>query len=108
MTKEEKEQFDKVNGSYYRASYFGRNNLSGFKDYAYRKFWRLEGAYDDFKTVPTTGDVLPYNNYPMKIDTGQVFVIDYIKTDNTSIRKFYRSDGKFWNNRPVTEEFKAE
>lgn len=44
----------------------------------------------------------------MKIDTGQVFVIDYIKTDNTSIRKFYRSDSKFWNNRPVTEEFKAE
>ncbi len=68
--------------------------------------WRVHMAI--LKPFPQRGDVLPYNNYPMKIDTGQVFVIDYIKTDNTSIRKFYRLDGKFWNNRPVTEEFKAE
>lgn len=98
----------KINGSYYKAPYFGRANLKGFKDFAYREFWRLEGAYNDFKNNAKTGDVLPYNNYPMKMDSGQVFVIDYMKIDSTFFRKFYRSDGKVWNNLPVTEEFKTK
>lgn len=97
-----------INGSDYKALYFGRHKLTRFKDFVYREFWRLEGAYNDFKKASKTGDILPYNNYPMKIETAQVFVIDYMKTDSTLIRKFYRSDGKIWNNRPSTEEFIAE
>lgn len=97
-----------INGSDYKALFFGRQNLSGFKDFEYREFWRLEGAYNDFSKASKTGDVLPYNNYPMKIETGQVFVIDYMKKDSTLIRKYYRSDGRIWNNRPSTEEFIAE
>jgi hypothetical protein len=97
-----------INGFDYKALYFGRKNLSGFKDYEYREFWRLEGAYNNFKKASKTGDVLPYSNYPMKIEIGQVFVIDYMKTDSTLIRKFYRSDGNSWENRPTTEEFKVE
>jgi len=92
-------------GSDYKALYFGRQNLSGFKNFEYRDFWRLEGVYNNLKNAPKTGDVLPYNNYPMKIIKGQVFVIDYMKTDSTSTRKYYRSDGNSWKNRPTTEEF---
>lgn len=98
----------KVNEKDYEASYFGKKDLTGFKDYTYREFWRLENAYDDFKDRPKTGDVLPYNNYPMLIETGQVFVIDYAKTDGSVVRLYYRSDGYVWDGMPSTEEFTAK
>lgn len=97
-----------INGKDYEASYFGKQDLSGFKDYAYREYWRLENAYSDFKDQSKKGDFLPYDNYPMRIETGQVFVIDYIKTDGSSIRTYYRSDGTRWNGRPTTEQFTVE
>ena len=98
----------KVNGKAYEASYFGKQDLTGFKDYDYRKFWRLKNAYDDFKDNPKTGAVLPYSNYPMLIETGQVFVTDLAKTDGSVIRMYYRSDGYVWNGTPSTEEFTAK
>ncbi len=94
-----------VNEKSYEASYFGKQDLTGFKGYAYREFWRLENAYKDFWDKKKTGDVLPYNNYPMLIETEQVFVIDYTKTDGSVKRKYYRSDGYIWNGLPSTEEF---
>lgn len=48
---------------------------------------------------------MPYNNYPMQIEEGQVFVIDYTKTDGTVIREYHRSDGYIWNGMLATEEF---
>lgn len=98
----------KLGGKDYEALYFGKQDLAGFKDYAYREFWRLENAYDDFADRPKTQEVLPYDNYPMLIETGQVFVIDYTKTDGSVIRAYYRSDGHVWNNVPLTEVFKLE
>ncbi len=89
----------------YEASYFGIQDLTGFKDYASREFWRLENAYDNFKDKKKTGDVLPYDNYPMLIEVGQVFAIDYTKTDGSVQRLYYRSDGHVWDGLPSTEEF---
>ena len=91
----------------YTASYFGRMDLSAFfPDYQYRDFWRLEDAYDDFKDCETTGNVLPYNNYPMEIEESQVFVIEYTKTDGSVIREYHRADGSTWQGTPTTEEFR--
>lgn len=103
----EPERVDKftINNKEYKASYFGKQDLNGFNGYAYRQFWRLENAYDDFKNNEKTGDVLPYDNYPMLIETGQVFVIDYVKTDGFVERTYYRSDGYVWEGLPSTEEF---
>lgn len=96
----------KVNGKNYKASHFGKEDITTWsKDYVSREFWRLENAYDDFKSNPKTGDVLPYENYPMLVEKGQVFVIDYTKADGSVIRMYYRSDGCVWNNLPSTEEF---
>lgn len=94
-----------VDGKNYTAYYFGDQDLTWHKDYLSREFWRLENAYDDFKNKQKTGDVLPYNNYPMLIEKGQVFIIDYKKTDGSVERQYYRSDGSVWEGRPVTEEF---
>jgi hypothetical protein len=98
-----------INGKKYEAAYFGKQDMSRWTDnYAYREFWRLENAYNDFKNSPKTNEVLPYNNYPMTIETGQVFVIDYIKTDGSIERRYYRSSGLIWNGMPTTEAFIAE
>jgi len=94
-----------VNGVDYEALYFGEQDLTGFRDFSYREFWRLENAYDNFKDMAKTGDVLPYNNYPMFIEEGQVLVIDMHKTDGTVARMYFRSDGCVWNGMLTTEEF---
>ena len=88
----------------YTASYFGKVDISAWSSYRCREFWRLEGAYDDFRDAPATGQVLPYNNYPTRLAEGQVFAIDYTRPDGTVERKFYRSDGGTWNALPTTVE----
>jgi len=97
-----------VAGKDYDAAYFGEYDLIGFQNFKSRAFWRLENAYDDCNEKPTTGDVLPTNNYPMAIETGQVFVIDYTMTDGTVMRLYYRADGDMWNGMPSTVGFTAE
>ena len=94
-----------INGKKYKGSYFGKQDISEFKGYDYREFWRLENAYDDFKNNKKTGEVLPYENYPMLIETGQVFVIKYVKTDGSVERMYHRSDGYIWEGSPSTEGF---
>lgn len=94
-----------VNQKKYEASYFGKQDLTGFKDFASREFWRLEKAYEDFKGNKKIRDVLPYDEYPMLIEEGQVFVIDYTKTDGSVNRAYYRSDGYIWNGLKSTEGF---
>ena len=93
----------------YSASYFGKTDLSAIlPDYQCREFWRLENAYDDFKDCPTTGNVLPYDNYPMEIDVGQIFMIKYTKADGSVITEYHRSDGHAWRGELATEEFSIE
>lgn len=95
-----------VNGKEYEATYFGSQDISGiFPDYLTREYWRLESAYEDWKDAPLNGNVLPYNNYPIKIESGQVFIIDYTRKDGSVERRYYRSDGLAWNGKPSTQEF---
>lgn len=99
----------KINQKDYKASHFGKEDMTAInKEYVSREFWRLENAYDDFKNNPKTLDVLPYNNYPMLIEKGQVFAIDYTKADGSVIRMYYRSDGDVWNGQPSTSGFKIK
>ena len=95
-----------VGGKDYQADYLGKDNISGQNDtYTTREFWRLEGAYDDLKNRPTTGQVLPNSNYPKAVATGQVFVVDVTAKDGTVTRLYYRSDGNTWQGQPTTEQF---
>ena len=94
-----------VGDAEFEALYFGKQDLTGFKDYASREFWRLENAYDVFKDKPRNGDSLPYDNYPMLIEIGQVFVIDYTKTDGSVTRMYYRSAGNLFEGTPTTDGF---
>jgi len=106
----EPERIDMVTvaGKEYQAAYYGKVDLTGFDDFAYQEYWRLENAYDDFKDMPKTGDVLPYDNFPMLLETGQVFRVEVGKADGTVLRGYYRSDGNEWQGRMTTEEFRVE
>lgn len=95
-------------GKNYEASYFGKQDLSGLEDYAYREFWRLEGAYEDLKDLPLTENVLPYNNYPMLIETGQAFEIKYTKADNSIEFEHHLSTGKVWEGMDSTQQIVEE
>ncbi len=97
-----------LHGKEYKASYFGKQDLTGFKDYAYREFWRLEDAYDDVKRLPLVDNYLPYDNYPMLIKTGQVFVINSTKTDGSVNRDYYLSNGQLLEGVNSTQQFTAD
>ena len=95
-----------VGGREYEAVCYGVQDLSKSPfPYRQREFWRLENAYEDFKANPKEKEVLPYDNYPMEIEKGQVFVIDYTRDDGTIERRFYRSDGDIWHGKPTTVGF---
>lgn len=98
-----------VGGKEYQAAYYGEWDISSFSTvYRSREFWRLEDAYGNFQDKPTTGDVLPYDNYPMPVEEGQVFVIDYTRPDGTVERMYLRSDGYIWEGEPSTQAFTPE
>lgn len=92
----------------YRAYYYGKQDLNGFKGFLYREFWQLDSAYEALKDSGKTGDWLPESNYPMQIEPGQVYVIDYTKADNTKIRLYYISEGKIRNGQLITENIAVE
>ena len=98
-----------VNGKDYEASYYGECDISSWShDSVKREFWRLENAYDDFKDKQRTNDVLPFDNYIMDVELGQVFIIDYTKKDGSVERTHYISDGTVWQDMPSTRQFLAE
>ena len=95
-----------VNGTVYSATYYGYQDTRSFSDeYQYLQYYCLENAYDDFKDAPTMPNFIPYNSYPKEVEVGQVFVVDCTTYEGTIERKFLRSDGKYWNDMPITQEF---
>ncbi len=97
-----------LQGNKYAASYFGKQDLNGFKDYAYREFWRLEDAYEDIQDLPLVDNYLPYDNYLMPIEVGQVFVVKSTKTDGSVQRDYYLSSGQVVEGVNSTQQFTAE
>ena len=107
---QEPERIDtlEVNGKTYTASYFGEQDISMVKGYKIRKFWRLEDAYEDFKELPTPREILPADNYPVKIQAGQVFAVEYLMSDGSTEWKYYISDGTVQNGQLITKQMKME
>lgn len=91
-----------MNGITYEGSFFGKESFD-YKNYKSRAFWRVENAYEDVIDYPTS-QVLPYDNYPMLIEEGQVFCVAYTMKDDTVNRSYYRSDGLTWEGKPITSQ----
>lgn len=74
--------------------------------YLARVFWRLEeGTPEDFKDARIIGTVLPYDNFPVPVEDGQVFVVDYITFTGGTARYYFRADGTIWQGEAVTAAF---
>ena len=98
-----------IEGKAYTASYFGKEELAGAGGYKSRRFWRLENAYEDFKNLPTSSrEVLSASEYPMAIEVGQVFVVEYLRTDDTTETRYYRADGSEQNGQLITARFRVK
>lgn len=104
----EKEDIITIGETDYIAYYFGKHDFGGQFGTDSVEYWRVEDAYDDFKDAPLDTSGLPYNMYPMTIETGQVFVLDITLTDGTVHRAYMRSDGNEWRAKISTEGFKIQ
>lgn len=88
----------------YHALYFGSQDIRTFSsEYISRDFWRLENAFETLSQLPRTGDVLPYNNYPVQVNVGEVYMIEYLRADGSREQRVYAACGNEWNGLPVTE-----
>lgn len=97
-----------VNGKEYEADCFRRDMRGVVEGFDYGDYWRLKDVGEDFKDCPLGGDVLPYYNYPVEVEEGQVFRVDYTLTDGTTLRLYYRADGYDWNGWPSSREIIVE
>ena len=93
-----------VGGKLYDAAYFGEEDIPWSENYVRRKFWRLENVGEDFAKCGTVAsmNVLPYDNYPTPVETGQVFVIDYTAPGGSVDRQYFRADGDIWQGQRIT------
>ena len=74
-----------------------------------REYWRLENMNCVFENCEKLEEVLPYNNYPpIKIENGQVFVIDCYTMEGTIERRYYIADGTVWEGRHSTRRFRID
>ncbi len=94
-------------GKSYEAEYCGMQDLTGFKDYSCRKYWRLKDAYQDV-SMYNAFDYLPYNNYPVQVNKGDVFRIEYLKTDGSGYIEYLRADGDEYYGEATTKGFYTE
>ena len=78
-------------GKTYEAEYCGMQDLTGFRNFVCRKYWRLKDAYKDVSDFETYG-YLPYNNYVSKVHPGEVYRIEYLYDDETGFIQYLRAD----------------
>lgn len=97
-----------VNGKEYEADCFRRDMRGVVEGFDHGDYWRLKDVGEDFKDCPLGEDVLPYYNYPVAVEDGQVFLVEYTLTDGTELRLWYRADGYEWQGWPSSRQILVE
>ena len=98
-----------IAGKTYTAVYLGEENIAAWAgEAAGRRFWRVEDAYADFTAQPRDNDVLPYNNYPVPVQEGQAFALEYLFKDGTTEWMYYAADGTVWQDMQCTRKYAVE
>lgn len=103
----ETQTFD-LGGENYLAICVGWQDLTAATggQYLARVFWQLEeGSFAGFEDAQPTRSILPYDNFPVPVEYGQVFVVDYIKYTGGTVRCYFRADGTIWQGEAVTAAF---
>lgn len=97
-----------IEGQVYEAAYLGMDDMSGFKDYKTREFWRIENAYEDFKDHVLVNNVLPYEQYPVVVKSNEIFAVKMTKTDGSEIFYYYVANDVEYNGKSATQEFEVQ
>ena len=53
-------------------------------------------------------DTQQSNNYPVRIEAGQVFAVEYLLSDGSTEWRYYRSDGTMQDGQLITMRIKME
>ncbi len=97
----------RINGISYRAGYYGTQSLRGMKEFDSRDFYVLLNSSitelnSHGRKFKKTGNYLPQGNFPMKLEEGKVYVLDYFYTDGTMESEIHICDGKRKDGQLVT------
>ena len=93
------------NGKSYEAEYFGLRQLSAsYYGYSQVEFWRLVDAYESFSKADFTGSILGESSWPMVIEEGGAYVVQYTYPDGRTIRQYHLCDGTAMQGVLVTSE----
>ena len=93
-----------INGVEYKARSVGKQELSTVSDFKSREFWLLPDAYDDFLGCSYTGNALPQSNYPVPLESGQFFVIEYTRKDGSTKTEYHICTGDEHGGMIITRE----
>lgn len=74
----------------------------------YREDRMVENFRRSYQELPTPREILPADNYPIKIQAGQVFAVEYLMSDGSTEWKYYITDGTVQNGQLVTKRMKME
>ena len=84
-------------GKTYNAQYCGTSDVSGIRDFKTRKVFRLIDAYEDLVNYQSF-DYLSDDNYPVTVNAGEVYRVEYLRTDGTGFVEYMRSDANSYIN----------
>lgn len=94
-----------INGKSYEAEYFGGRDLSeSYFGYSHVAYWRLVDAYEDFSEADPTGTLMGESNWPMVIEEGYAYVVQYTYSDGRTVREYHICDGTLYQGILVTSE----
>ena len=97
-----------LGGAEYTAVCLGEQDLTALSDqYLSRTYWLIPDSYAAAAALPADGTVLPHTEYISPVETGQVYRLDYLCADGSTVQWFYRADGALWQDIPVTTGFAA-
>ena len=83
-----------INKKSYEAEYFGRKPLSeSYHGYSYVEYWRLIDAYDAFSNAGFTGQIMGASGFPMVVEEGGAYVVQYTYHDGRKVCEYYLCDG---------------
>ena len=93
-----------VRGKEYDMHYYGEIEMASWsEEFKAREFWKILEPGSDFDDWESTGEILPYDNYPVnKIEVGDVFMVRYLRKDGGEEWRYYKADGTVWNDREST------
>lgn len=93
-----------VRGKEYDATYYGADSYEEKDGTLVMEYWRLEDAYEDLADCPYAAEdetfwaEINYFDFPLKVEEGQVYVVQFTQPDGTVERDYYRADGNVIDN----------